>query len=145
MIDTAVQTLLAADATLVAMLGTMPGGEPAIFVGNTIPAQYDRASAANIGKSYVALRDGERGPYLDGDRRFFTQPVDIFVQEVDQGDASHVEVAATRIRDLLDGASIAPAGYTAAGTAIETGPIPEDPDDLTYGRRLRVIVGLIEA
>jgi hypothetical protein len=138
MIDTAIKALLAADGTLTAMIGTFVG-QPAIFTQNSVPATFERGS-----KPYIALRDGEHGPYLDGDRDFFVTPVDILALAKDDGDAASVEAVANRIRDLLDGASLAPSGYTSAGTAIESGPSPDDPDDFTFGRRLRVIVGLIE-
>jgi hypothetical protein len=138
-IDTAVKAHLAADGTLTAMIGTF-AGQPAIFAQNSVPATFERGS-----KPYIALRDGEHGPYLDGDRDFFVVPVEILVLAKDDGDAASLEAVAKRIRDLLDGASIAPAGYTSAGTAIESGPSPDDPDDFTFGRRLIAVVGLIEA
>jgi hypothetical protein len=138
MIDAAAQDLLAADGTLTAMLATYQGA-PAIFVQGDVPTSFDRG-----GKPYIVLQDGAAGPYQDGDRDFFLQPLDVLVLQFDAGDAAHCEAAALRVRDLLDGSSIAPAGYVGAGTLIESGPSPDDPDDLTFGRRLRAIVGLIQ-
>jgi hypothetical protein len=142
-IDTAVRAYLQADQALALLLATYLG-KPAIFVHNLVPSSFDRDAPENAGKPYVALRDGERGPYLDGERDFFTQPVEILVQAADEGDAGPVEAVADRIRTLLDGAPIAPFGYEAAGTVIDDGPSPDDPDDLTFGRRLTVLVGLVE-
>ena len=138
MIDKAVRDFLAADATLVAMLGTFTGA-PAIFVQGDVPPTFDRGD-----DPYVVLQDGESGGYLDGERDFFSVPIDVLVLGRDVGDAAAVEAAAWRVRALLDGASLSPTGYTNAGTAIASGPSPDDPDDLTFGRRLRAIVGLIE-
>lgn len=139
MIDTAARDFLVTDATLVAAIGTF-GGAPAIFVGNTVPPQFydDRGS-----KPYIALADGDAGDYLDGDRDFFVWPLDVLVLMTDKGDAAPADAVAVRVRDLLDGALIAPSGYTNAGTVIESGPARDDRDDLTFGRRLRVNVGLI--
>jgi hypothetical protein len=139
MIDTAAQDLLAADATLVALLDTF-GGQPAIFVQGNVPVLFERGDAP-----YVVLQDGGSSGYLDGERDFFTVPLDVLVLGRDVGDAAQVEAAAWRVRALLDGAALAPTGYASAGTAIESGPSPDDPGDLlTFGRRLRAVVGLIE-
>jgi hypothetical protein len=82
---------------------------------------------------------------LDGDRDFFTVPVDVFVEMANHGDAASCEAAAWRVRTVLDGAHVAPAGFSAAGMMIESGPTPSDPDDLTFGRTLRAMVGLVQA
>lgn len=133
MIDAAVRDLLAADGTLAALLGAYRG-QPAIFVNNNVPHNFDRGTAA-----YVALRDGAEGPPLDGDGQVISADVDILVLKLDDGDASDVDAAARRIKALLHGTDIAPSGYEAGGCAV-TGPRPDDPDDLTFGRRLTATV-----
>jgi hypothetical protein len=142
-IDLAVQAALVADPALAGMLGAYQG-RPAVFVQNDIPDAFVRAES----KAYIALRDGDAGPYLDGDQDFLLQPVEIFVQGKDTGDAAVVEAAAWRARAVLKAAVIAPAGFAPAGGAgnvsIESGPDTDDPDEFTFGRRLRIVVGLIE-
>lgn len=137
MIDKAVQDALAADATLVALLGTYRGAA-AIFVQNEVPSDFVRG-----GTPYIALRDGPNGGYLDGDRKAFSADVEVLVLALDQGDAAACEAAALRVRAVLDGADIAPTGYVAGGTAV-VGPTPADPDDLTFGRRLTATMILTE-
>ncbi len=137
MIDAAVRDFLAADTTLVAMLGAF-AGQPAIFVHGVVPASFVRGV-----KPYIALRDDPAGPYLDGDANFFSADVDILVLKSDEGDAADVEAAAWRVRTVLHGALIAPTGYVSGGTSV-TGPQPDDPDDLSFGRRLTATVVLTE-
>lgn len=138
MIEKALQTTLAADAALAALLGSYQGA-PAIFIGGVVPNDFVRSSTP-----YIVVGNSARGPYLDGDRDFFEVTADMIVMGANDADPADVEAAAVQAIAVVKASNLAPPDHASAGKASVEEMATDDLDDLTFGRRVGIAAALIE-